>query len=609
MSYIINNSRGQVIAVVADGTVNTSATDLSLVGRALTDYGTFENENYVFLLENFANSTAPLQPILGQLWYNSSTDVLSAYGSGNAWIPLASQEYVQLQKVSPAFTGIPTAPTAATGTATTQLATTAFVTNSPQFSGVPRAPTAAAGTSTTQLATTAFVTTSPAFAGVPTAPTAAAGTNTAQLATTAFVTAGPAFAGTPTAPTVGNSVSNTQLATTEFVQNQKVSTAFTGTPTAPTAAAETNSTQLATTAFVQLQKASPAFTGVPTAPTAVGETSTTQIATTQFVKIAINDLPTMSKQNASAVEITGGTITGVAPIPISSGGTGAGTAAQARSTLGLGSLATQNSNEVTITGGVIANAQILGGTISVLASPLAVVSGGTGANNVANARINLGLGSLATQNSGNVQISGGVISGLLNPLELTSGGTAATNPIDARTNLGLGTMAVQNSANVTIGNVTIVSGNIVSGNIGNVTISNGTIGNLTATGTVSILQTPINGTDAVNKNYVDTLVSSRPLFFSLDVRGLSTTGTGAGSVVSILNTLAPPGTLQPGTICRVSGTVQNVTANYSLSVTYIISYVSSVSLNGGTTVNNPDRNNNLVYQVNGTKTSWSYVSG
>ena len=59
MSYIINNSRGQVVAVVADGTVNTTATDLSLVGRALTDYGTYENENYVFLLENFANNSAP----------------------------------------------------------------------------------------------------------------------------------------------------------------------------------------------------------------------------------------------------------------------------------------------------------------------------------------------------------------------------------------------------------------------------------------------------------------------------------------------------------------------------------------------------------------------
>ena len=69
MSYIINNTRGQIVAVVADGTVNTTATDLYLVGRALTDYGTYENENYVYLLENFANSTAPLQPVLGQLWY------------------------------------------------------------------------------------------------------------------------------------------------------------------------------------------------------------------------------------------------------------------------------------------------------------------------------------------------------------------------------------------------------------------------------------------------------------------------------------------------------------------------------------------------------------
>jgi hypothetical protein len=55
MSYIINNTRGNVIAVVADGTVNTSATDLALVGRGLTEYGEYENENYVYLLENFAN--------------------------------------------------------------------------------------------------------------------------------------------------------------------------------------------------------------------------------------------------------------------------------------------------------------------------------------------------------------------------------------------------------------------------------------------------------------------------------------------------------------------------------------------------------------------------
>ena len=129
MSYIINNSRGNVVAIIADGTVNTTATDLALVGRALTDYGTYENENYVYLLENFANSTAPLQPILGQLWYNSTTDVISSYSTGNVFVALASQDYVQAQKISPVFTGIPTAPTASVNTSNTQIATTQFVLN------------------------------------------------------------------------------------------------------------------------------------------------------------------------------------------------------------------------------------------------------------------------------------------------------------------------------------------------------------------------------------------------------------------------------------------------------------------------------------------------
>ena len=154
---------------------------------------------------------------------------------------------------SPALTGTPTAPTAAAGTNTLQIATTAFVSSalitalqpkadlaSPAFTGVPTAPTAAAGTNTTQLATTAFVSAglslkadlnSPAFAGVPTAPTAAAGTNTTQLATTAFVQAGLSAGLAPKAPLA--------------------SPGLTGTPTAPTAPTGTNTTQLATTAFVQ----------------------------------------------------------------------------------------------------------------------------------------------------------------------------------------------------------------------------------------------------------------------------------------------------------------------------------------------------------------------
>lgn len=71
---------------------------------------------------------------------------------------------------SPTFTGTPAAPTAAQGTNTTQIATTAFVNAeiaadtaakaplaSPTFTGTPAAPTASQGTNTTQVATTAFV--------------------------------------------------------------------------------------------------------------------------------------------------------------------------------------------------------------------------------------------------------------------------------------------------------------------------------------------------------------------------------------------------------------------------------------------------------------------
>ena len=128
-SYIINNSRGNIIAVIPDGSTNTSATSLSLIGQGVTNYGTAENENLVYLLENFASPTAPLVPILGQLWYNSATDALSSYSTGNVWVIWSSQAYVDAQKISPAFSGIPTAPTAANGVSTTQIATTAYVQN------------------------------------------------------------------------------------------------------------------------------------------------------------------------------------------------------------------------------------------------------------------------------------------------------------------------------------------------------------------------------------------------------------------------------------------------------------------------------------------------
>ena len=461
MSYIINNSRGNIVAVVPDGTVNTTATSLALVGQGVLDYGTAENENYVYLLENFAKNTAPLLPILGQLWYQANTDTLHAYNSANTWAPIATQAYVEASKVSPAFTGTPTAPTAAAGTATTQIATTAFVTNSPQFAGTPTAPTAAAGTATTQLATTAFVTNSPQFAGTPTAPTATAGTATTQIATTAFVTNSPQLAGTPTAPTAAAGTATTQLATTAFVTN---SPQLAGNPTAPTQAYGDNSTKIATTAFVQNEKDSPQFTGVPTAPTASPGTSTGQIATTAFVSTAlssgISGLGTMATQNSNFVNITGGNIALSNPLGVLSGGTGAGDAVNARINLGLGTVSTQNANAVTITGGTITN------TVITPTTYWPITQGGTGAGTASTARTNLGLGTVATQDSAAVDITGGSITGITD-LAIADGGTGASTASGARTNLGLGTMAVQNSNNVNITGGTIENVSIAA----NVTIS------------------------------------------------------------------------------------------------------------------------------------------
>lgn len=154
------------------------------------------------------------------------------------------------------------------------------------------------------------------------------------------------------------------------------------------------------------------------------------------------------------------------------------------------------------------------------------------------------------------------------------------------------------------------SSNIVVSDNTRLSVSGGAItGNLSVSGTVTLTATPTQPYHAVSKAYVDDLIASRPLFLSLDTKGLSVSGTGAGSVVDILNTLIPVSNLAVGAICRVTSTVQNaVSAATTDTRNFIgITYVRTVSVT--TTVLNPTRNSNLVYAVNSNKTSWEYVSG
>jgi hypothetical protein len=71
MSYTINHYNGAILTIVADGTVDTS-TDLTLVGKNYAGYGQAQNDNFVWLLENFANTASPPNPLAGQIWFDSS---------------------------------------------------------------------------------------------------------------------------------------------------------------------------------------------------------------------------------------------------------------------------------------------------------------------------------------------------------------------------------------------------------------------------------------------------------------------------------------------------------------------------------------------------------
>lgn len=325
------------------------------------------------------------------------SDTDSPTFTGTVSVPLAPLADDTLKAASTSFvaraiaaatTGVATfntrtgAVTLNSGDVTTALGFTPPNVNNAALTGVPTAPSAADGTNTTQLSTTAFVQTAigllkstvsspfdtlakietalglkaplanPTFTGTVTIPTASPGDNTTKAASTAFVTA--AVAGSVAGVASYNGRTGTVTATSGdittalgYTPANVASPALTGTPTTTLAADGTNTSQIASTTFVQnaivlikggvsvtydtLQKlaaalilkadiASPTFTGVPSAPTAAGGTNTTQIATTQFVTSAnsgkidavtiVNGGPTGGQYLESCVKsISGSTLT------------------------------------------------------------------------------------------------------------------------------------------------------------------------------------------------------------------------------------------------------------------------------------------------------------
>ena len=94
-TYTIKNSRGSIIATISETQKNLTSTSLVLQGRGAKEYGFNRNQNLIFLMEHFSNTTgspinsnAPSNPIDGQLWWNRTTRSLLVWdtlGSPTIW--------------------------------------------------------------------------------------------------------------------------------------------------------------------------------------------------------------------------------------------------------------------------------------------------------------------------------------------------------------------------------------------------------------------------------------------------------------------------------------------------------------------------------------------
>lgn len=87
MPYSLNNFDGRSFTTIEDGVVDRqSSSSLNFVGKDVTGYGTYQNDNFLWLLENFAGQNAPVNKLQGQIWFDKNGSVMKPkVWDGSQW--------------------------------------------------------------------------------------------------------------------------------------------------------------------------------------------------------------------------------------------------------------------------------------------------------------------------------------------------------------------------------------------------------------------------------------------------------------------------------------------------------------------------------------------
>ena len=302
---------------------------------------------------------------------------------------------------------------------------------------------------------------------------------------------------------------------------------------------------------------------------------------------------TSSLSSLGTATITGGSITGITDLTVADGGTGASTAENARTNLGL----VIGSNVQAYDAGLqsIADLTTLPDQYIYTTSPDVytvgtITAAGRAILDDADAstqRTTLGLGTIATQASTAVSITGGSIVGITD-LAIADGGTGASTAANARTNLGLGTLSTQSGT---------FSGTSSGTNTGDQTIA--LTGDVTGTGT---------GTFAAT--IADDAVTGAKLADSSAtvVSGNAPSGVGAFDGQQWLNTNTGFTYIWDGSAWQRTAGLQTITFSDTTPLTFAVSYPDDFSAVVTSTMENQNPNAVLIGPISGSATTPTFRS-